>query len=53
MSSQPAVGPASVLAVKYRCLPFLSKTAYRASLIPSVICSVFPVSSEYTNTARR
>src|SRR5487761_263173 len=52
MSSHAVVGPEFVLAVKYKYFPFLSQTAERASLIPSVICVLLPVASEYTNTAR-
>ena len=40
-----------MLAVKYRYLPLLSNAGNSASLIPSVTCVVFFVSSEYTNTA--
>src|SRR6185437_1562162 len=52
MSSQAVVGPEFVLAVKYKYFPFLSQTAERASLIPSVSCALLPVASEFTNTAR-
>ena len=40
------VGPKLVLAVKYRYWPSRSNAGWRASLMPSVICVLLPLSSE-------
>src|SRR5205085_431928 len=48
---EPTAGPMSVLAVKYRYLPPLSKATLPASLMPSVTWWVLPDSTEYRKTA--
>ena len=47
----PTAGPASVLAVKNRYFPPLSKATLAASLMPSVTWCVWPDSTEYRKTA--
>ena len=44
-------GAADLLGVKNKYFPPLSNTGLRASLIPSVICVFFTVSSEYAKSA--
>jgi len=46
MSIHPTVGPAFVLAAKYRYSPPASNSGNRASLKPSVICVALPDSRE-------
>src|SRR5208283_5691408 len=53
LSIEPSiVGPASVLANRYRYFPLRSNTGEKESLIPSVTRWLSPVSSEYRNTER-
>ena len=50
---EPTDGPMSVLAVKNRYLPPLSKATWRASLMPSVTWCDRPAATECRKTAYR